>query len=70
MTKKIYTVLGMECTNCPMHIEALEDELPGVKKISVSYHKQRAEILFDENKISEAEIIQAVLDIGYTLKPI
>lgn len=70
MTHKTYTVIGMECSNCAMHIEGLEDELPGIQRISVSYHKQKAEIEFDETRISETQIMEAVQKIGYTLQPI
>ena len=35
--KKIFRVPDMECPNCAMHLEGLEDELPGVKRVAASY---------------------------------
>ena len=67
--KKIFRVLDMECPNCAMHLEGLEDELPGVKYISASYKKQVMEIDFDETKLSVAEIIAAANAIGYHPEP-
>ena len=49
--KKVFTVRDMECPNCAMHLEGLEDELPGIKSISASYKKQSMEVEFDENKL-------------------
>lgn len=55
----------MECPNCAMHLEGLEDELPGVKRIDASYKKQTMEVEFDENKLSIEQIIAAANSIGY-----
>ena len=67
--KKVFTVRDMECPNCAMHLEGLEDELPGVKSISASYKKQTMEIEFDENKLSIEQIIAAANAIGYHPEP-
>ena len=50
-----------------MTLEGLEDELAGVRSLKVSLHKQRAEIDYDENKISEDEIRRAFEREGYGL---
>jgi copper chaperone CopZ len=63
--KKIFRVPDMECPNCAMHLEGLEDELPGVKYISASYKKQVMEVEFDETKLSVEEIIAAANALGY-----
>jgi len=63
--KKIFRVPDMECPNCAMHLEGLEDELPGVKYISASYKKLSMEVDFDETKVSVLEIIAAANAIGY-----
>jgi len=63
--KKIFRVRDMECPNCAMHLEGLEDELPGVERISASYKKQVMEVEFDETKLSVEEIIAAANAIGY-----
>ncbi len=63
--KKIFRVLDMECPNCAMHLEGLEDELPGLKRVSASYKKQIMEVEFDETKLTVDQIIQAANAIGY-----
>ena len=63
--KITFRVPDMECPNCAMHLEGLEDELPGVKRINASYKKQLMEVEFDEGKLSVAQIIAAANAIGY-----
>jgi copper chaperone CopZ len=55
----------MECPNCAMHLENLEDELAGVSRIAASYHKLSMDVEFDEAQISIAQIIQAANALGY-----
>ena len=63
--KKIFRVLDMHCPNCAMHLEDLEDELPGVKRINASYKKQTMEVEYDELQVTLEQIIVAANDIGY-----
>jgi copper chaperone CopZ len=69
MTKAVYNVPDMHCSSCSMTLESLEDELPGIKRISASYHKQRLDVEFDETKLTSQEIIAAGKELGYTLTP-
>ena len=69
MVKKTYHVEGMHCTNCAMNIEGIEDDLPGIKQVSASYHKGLMVIEFDEAKVSEAQILAAVEHRGYQIFP-
>jgi copper chaperone CopZ len=64
--KKTYPILDMHCANCAMILESIEDDLPGIKDISASYHKGTLTIEFDEMQISEAQILEAVKEKGYT----
>jgi copper chaperone CopZ len=66
MLKKTFKIPDMTCTNCSMKIEALEDDLDGVKEINASYHKLEMVIEFDESKLSDEQIIAAVKKKGYT----
>jgi copper chaperone CopZ len=68
MKIKFY-VPDMTCPNCAMHLEGLEDELPGIKSISASYKKLSMEVEFDESKVSIGEIIDAAKEIGYHPEP-
>jgi copper chaperone CopZ len=65
MTKLTLRVMNMECPNCAMRLEGLEDLLAGVKRITASYHKQEMVVEFDEKIISLEAIIQAVKNEGY-----
>jgi copper chaperone len=58
-------VPDMMCPNCAMHLEGLEDELQGVKRIHASYKKLTMEIEFDETKVTLEQIIQAAHALGY-----
>ena len=66
MIKQIFSIPDMHCTNCVMRLEGLEDDLEGIREIRGSYHKQTLEVTFDEALVSEAEIKQAITDLGYT----
>ena len=66
--KRKYRVPDMYCVSCPMHLEALEDELPGVRYIKASYQKLSMEVDFDETRLSEEQIIAAAREIGYHLE--
>jgi copper chaperone CopZ len=65
--KILFHVKNMHCGNCAMILEGLEDELPGISKISASYHKQQLDVEFDESQLSADEIIQAARQKGYDL---
>ena len=63
--RKVFQVPDMLCPNCAIHLEGLEDELPGVKRITASYKKQTMEVDFDETKLSVDQIISAANILGY-----
>jgi copper chaperone CopZ len=63
--KKIFNVPDMTCPNCAMHLEGLEDEIPGVKRITASYKKLNMEVEFDETQLTVEQIILAANKIGY-----
>jgi copper chaperone CopZ len=70
MMKKTFRIKDMHCSNCAMHIESMEDDLPGVKQVSASYQKGQMVVEFDESKVGEAEIINAVKRAGYTAEAV
>lgn len=70
MIKKTFKVPDMTCTNCAMKLESLEDTLDGVKEINASYHKLQMEIVFDESKLTNEQIIAAVKKKGYLAVPV
>lgn len=66
MIKKTFRVTDMHCTNCAMRIEEIEDELPGVRQITASYQKMQMIVEYDDSKVSDAQLIEAVKKKGYT----
>lgn len=70
MVKKIFRVDGMHCSNCAMNIEGIEDDLPGIKQISASYQKGQMVVEFDEARVSENQILEAVKGRGYQVSPV
>ena len=65
MIKKTFKVPDMSCTNCAMKLESLEDTLDGVKEINASYHKLEMIVVYDENKLTDEQIVAAVKKKGY-----
>jgi copper chaperone CopZ len=63
--KKTFRVPDMQCPNCAMHLEGLEDEVPGIKQITASYKKLSMEVEFDETRVTVEQIIAAANAIGY-----
>ena len=68
MTRKVFKILDMQCSNCPMIIEGIEDVLPGILNISASYHKQQVVVDYDDALLSEKQIISAIEKKGYTVE--
>ncbi len=69
MIKKTFKVPDMTCTNCAMKLESLEDTLDGVREINASYHKLQMEVIYDETRLSDEQIIAAVKKKGYQAIP-
>ncbi len=62
--KKTFNIKGMHCSSCAKLVESeLEDK---VKKIQVDAVKGIAIVEFDERKISEKEICNIIVNLGYT----
>ncbi len=69
MAKQVFRVPNMHCSACVMRLEGLEDELPGIRKVSASYRKQQMEVEYDEAQISPEQIIAAAHEHGYQAIP-
>ncbi len=71
MAKKItLTIQGMECPNCALRLESIEDRLPGVLRAEASYQKGRMSVEYNEAQINEAQIKEAVQRLGYEVSGI
>ncbi len=61
--KKNYVIKGVHCSSCKKIIEIeLSDK---VNKLSIDVNTGKTEIDFDDNKISEKEIIEKITKLGY-----
>lgn len=65
MRKETYDVTGMTCSSCVRHVEKAVEKQPGVKKVTVNLLKNSMIVDYDENKLNQAEIENAVSDAGY-----
>jgi copper ion binding protein len=65
-----FAVEGMYCTACASAIEKKLKALDGVQSATVSYDQKRASVEFDANKVSVAQLAQAINDAGYRTQPI
>ncbi len=70
MVKKTYRIPGIECAMCAMALQSLEDDVPGVRRANASYRHQRLEVEFDETKVTEEELLAAIVDLGYDVEAI
>jgi len=68
MAKNTFKILDMQCTNCPMILESIEDDLPGVKQISASYLKGTLVVEYDEKVLSVEQILAAIKKKGYQVE--
>jgi copper chaperone CopZ len=64
--KQQFRIQGMHCVGCAMTVDGVLEDLPGVKSASTSYAQQIANIEYDESRIGEDELVEAVLKAGYT----
>ena len=65
MIRQIFKIANMHCSACAMTLEGIEDELPGVKQVSASYHKQQMEVEFDESAVTAEQIVATAREMGY-----
>ncbi len=71
MTKKItLSIRGMECPNCAMKLESIEDRLAGVLRAEASYQKGLMMVEYNETQVDEAQIQTAVQRLGYEVSAI
>jgi len=60
--KKEYNIEGMSCNHCKMSVEKHLSKL-NLKNVQVEIGSTKVE--YDENKIDEKEIVQAIERAGY-----
>jgi copper chaperone CopZ len=66
MTKRItMKIEGMECPNCAMILERIEDKLKGVVMAEASYHKAQMVVEYNEAQVTVEQIKAEVKRLGY-----
>lgn len=66
MTTKItLKINGMECPNCSMNLERIEDKLKGVLFAEASYRKEQMLLEYDEKIVTLDQIKAEVKRLGY-----
>lgn len=65
LTIKTLKIIGMHCVSCAMNIDFELEDLPGVSSAKTSYAKQVSEVAFDQDKVTEEEILNTIAKTGY-----
>lgn len=70
MTTQTFKISDMSCSSCVMHIEELEDTVPGVRRIAVNFKKHEMVAEYDESKVTSQAIADEVSKLGYPAIPV
>ena len=62
-----YKVPGMSCSHCKTAVEGELDKLPGVAS-NADVDRGIVEVSYDEERISEEQLKDAIEDAGYTVE--
>lgn len=65
MKEQKFDITGMTCSACSAHIEKNIRKLDGQQETNVNLLTNSMTVKYDENKLNEDKIIQAVIDSGY-----
>ena len=67
--KKKYNVTGMMCASCQANVDHAVKKIDGVTSVNVSLLANNMVVDFDESKVSDENIINAVENVGYGASP-
>ncbi|MBQ8920246.1 MAG: heavy metal translocating P-type ATPase [Acidaminococcaceae bacterium] len=70
MRKEKFVVTGMTCSACSSRVEKAVNKLEGIEKASVNLLTNSMQVEYDEAKLNEEAIVQAVVDAGYGAEPV
>ncbi len=65
MTKTVFRIGGMHCAACSAACERALRKLPGMAEASVNFASERAEVAYEESRLTMADIRRAVEEEGY-----
>ena len=60
-----FSVKGMTCASCEVHIKHVVNELEGIINVDASFENKNTEVKFDTSKISKEDIESAINSTGY-----
>ena len=60
-----FSVEGMTCASCEVHIKHVVNELEGIINVDASFENKNTEVKFDTSKISKEDIESAINSTGY-----
>ena len=66
--KIILSISGMTCSHCEKRIVSAVGKLNGVLSATASFPRNQAEVTYDDGKVSEKEIRNAIENEGYSLR--
>jgi Zn2+/Cd2+-exporting ATPase len=64
------TISGMECPNCAMKLESIEDRLAGVLQAEASYQRGTMKLVYNEVEVDEAQIQSEIQRLGFEVTAI
>src|SRR5688500_2099468 len=64
-----FTVAGMDCASCVVHVEKAAKSVPGVRSVNVSLARGRAVVEFDPSATDLQRVADAITDSGYPARP-
>ncbi len=70
MTKEEFKIEGMHCTGCASRLQRVLAQKEGIESTSVNFEHKNASVKFDEQKISEEELKQAIRETGFVVVPL
>lgn len=68
--KKQFDITGMHCGSCAAGIQMFLSSTDGVKDVTVDYNAKKADVQYDDEQISEEQIIKGVQELGYDAKSV
>ncbi|NLC17272.1 MAG: heavy-metal-associated domain-containing protein [Clostridiales bacterium] len=67
MKKSDFILIGLACDNCIAQVTKAIKKLKGIKSYKITLESMMLE--YDQNKVSEQDIISAVQSLGYNARP-
>lgn len=69
MTSTELVVEGMSCGHCAQVVTGALQQLPGVTRAQVDLETGRARVEYDEGQTGVEELVGAVVEQGYSVRP-